>query len=282
MGTYRKLRSMSPMREPSEVNDEDEQKAVQYILHFFKHFEEWEETLEKYKVAHEGSRLSADDAKSPHYPVSQYAYAQLKVAFGSMESLKQMLVTETDSTAHVSSGPFGPYPLVRNAMDCAALALWLVQPENGKARLKRRILAQLSEIHNAAQFRKETGLPSKLWAASYLARICEVADQAGVDVGKIEKAKMPTTTQLLTDVEWQNPNPSFSWLAAWQLTSAHAHGRQWASTMTHEVEEIAGTATGLSAEFRVTVNYGVLAMSVFALWNLLQVTCERYSALANS
>lgn len=270
---------MSLFREPEEVNDASELEFVRHILNYFKHFDEWESTLSKYRAAAPGSRLLSDDALTPHYPASQFAYAQIMVAFGSLQSLERMLVAEQQTTIHVATSPFGPYALVRNALDSAACAMWLLDPLNSKLRVKRRIQAQMAEIHSALQFRDEADLPARGWAKDYRRRMQEVADESGLGIVDVAKLKMPPTTRILQSIERHNKDP-FSWLAAWQLCSGHAHGKQWAALMTHELQQMKGTATETGAEYKMTVSYGSLALVMRAAWRLMHAVCERYTVLA--
>lgn len=271
---------MTRFNDAEAVTDEAENKAVRLILTAFENLNSWEQTLSKYRTVHQGSRLAADDDAMPHYPVSQFAYSQLVVAFGCLHSLQQMLVSDDGDSVKVTSGPFGPYALVRNALDSAACALWLLEPMNSKLRVKRRIQAQMGEIHNAYQFRKELSLPSHDWARSYRRRMQEVADQSNSGRIDVTKLQMPPTSTVLKDIERHHEEPVMSWLGAWQLCSGHAHGKQWATLMSNELEEIARTATDLGAEFRITVSYGSLAVVMASTLKLIKAACERYSHLA--
>lgn len=228
------------------------------------------------------AQLEKDDAAVPNYPVSQYAYAQLVVAFGCLQSLRQMLVEEDDKTVYVSAGPFGPYALVRNAMDTAALALWLLEPANSKLRVKRRITVQMSEIQNALQFRTEIDLPAGKWAHAYRERMQEVGDLAAIGSNDVRKSKLPPTTALLRYLERLHKKPAISWLGAWQLSSGHAHGKQWATLMSNELDEITRTTNDLGAAFKITIGYERFAMVMKSAEHLIQAACTRYTELAKA
>lgn len=268
--------------EPFPVNDESEKAAVQRILGSLSSFREWEPTLGKYSDTQLNSQLQTDDAAVPNYPVSQFAYAQLVVAFGCLDSLRRMIVEEDDDTVHLSAGPYGPYALVRNAMDSAALALWMLEPVNSKLRVKRRITAQMAEIQNALQFRVEMDLPAKSWAKAYRERMQEVWDQADVGTHDVRKLAMPTTTKLLRNLERLHDKSGISWLGAWQLSSGHAHGKQWATLMSNEMEEMDRTANDLGAEFKITISYANFSLVMTSCEHLMQVACQRYTELART
>ncbi|MDJ0356395.1 hypothetical protein [Paenarthrobacter sp. PH39-S1] len=227
--------------------------------------------------------MAKDNAKAPNYPVSQFAYSQLVVAFGCLRSLRQMLVVdEDDNSANITSGPYGPYALVRNALDSTACALWLLNPANSKLRVNRRVIAQMGENHNAYQFRMEMAFPAHQWIRNYTKMMQEVADLAGIGSVDVKKLKIPQTTAMLKDLERLHEDPDISWLGAWQLSSGHAHGKQWATLMSNELTEVARTATDLGAAYGVTVSYGSLALVLAATVEMMKVACERYTHLATA
>ncbi|WP_369744490.1 hypothetical protein [Paenarthrobacter sp. AMU7] len=121
---------MTSFTDPEAVTDEAEKAAVSRVLNAFASFREWEATLSQYSTVQANSPLSCDDAALQSFPNSQFAYAQLVVAFGCLQSLRQMMVDEDEENIHVTSGPYGPYTLIRNALDSAACALWLLEPAN--------------------------------------------------------------------------------------------------------------------------------------------------------
>ncbi|KIA73440.1 hypothetical protein ANMWB30_23670 [Arthrobacter sp. MWB30] len=273
---------MTSFTDAEAVTDAAEHTAVGEILTAFASFREWDATLSQYSTVQANSPLSIDDAALQSFPVSQFAYAQLVVAFGCLESLRRMLVDEVEERIHVTSGPYGPYALVRNALDSAACALWLLEPANSKLRIKRRIMAQMSEIHLAFQFRQEMNFPAHQWNRDYRARMQEVADNANIGPFDVSKRKMPATTAILKSLERLKRQPGVSWLGAWQLCSGHAHGKQWATLMSNELTEISRSASDLGAEYRITLSYASLAHVMAATTTMMQVACERYTLLAKT
>lgn len=264
------------------VVDPSEIAAGKRILTYFQEFEAWEITLSKYFHVQPGSSLAGDDANMIHYPVSQYAYSQIMGALGVLHALKIMMVVEEDTVTRINAGPFGHYALARNAMDCAGLALWLLEPINSKLRIKRRLRVQMDEIQKSTQFRAEAGLPAHEWAKKYKARMQQVADESGTASGSVSKLKLPSTTQILREVERHHDNEGLSWLAAWQLASGHAHGKQWAILMSNELEELPETGNDVGAVFWNTVSYANLDQVLLASRDLVRAICRRYTELAKS
>lgn len=150
-----------------------------------------------------------------------------------------MLISDEDDEDNVrfTSGPCGPYALVRNALDSAASGLWLVEPE-------LKVASQTSDPGSdggdpqCLSVPLELSLPTHQWVKDYKDRMQEVADQANLGRVDVTKLRMPPTTSILKNIERHHKDPGMSWLGAWQLCSAHAHGKQWATLMSNELTEI--------------------------------------------
>lgn len=279
------IQRMSKQCEPIEADSPSERAAVEAILGAFHSFQNWEETIKKYQTPALSSRFAADNALNGHFPVNQLAYEQLMVAFGSLQSLEQMIVNEQGTTIEIIAHPYGPYALVRNAIDAAAQALWLVEPKNSKLRIKRRIEAQLKDIHLSKQFKTAIGEPSTkidTWAKRYTERMKEVAEESSLDTVAFNGWKQPVMTEMLSKLQHWDKNAVLTWLAAWQLCSGHAHGKQWATFTSHELTEVPGTADEVGATFHVTLSYKSLAGVILSTQRLIQATCEQYSELSKS
>lgn len=205
-----------------------EDDAIQYsqlILVLFLKAEGIESALEPLLDPLEGSPLFMDDSRCPDRTVSGYAYGQLSVAAGCISSLKQMIVHESDDGIYLKTNPFGAYALLRNALDAAAVAMWLLEPADGVLRIKRRMMLAVEEVDKSAAFRETTGQPST--RAERSARLKELARLAGLEGWDplSKDGKLPSTTQILRDLETLHSNKVIPWLAAWQLASGHAHGK---------------------------------------------------------
>jgi hypothetical protein len=261
------------------VDDHDEVQFSRWIMRLFERSDEIDEALAPLLDPHENSSLCRDDTRIPNFPVSGYAVGQLSVASGCIASLKQMMIRESETTIDMLASPFGAYTLVRNALDAAVVALWLLEPVNGTLRIKRRIMLGVDEIGKSAAFREAMGQPST--KEKRRARMQEVAGLAGLGTWNplSKNSKLPSTTQMLTDLERWHSNTVIPWLAAWQLASGHAHGKLWAQVASHELQEVEGTRTETGAHFQMTIHYGMLAAVLFEAVQLLEVAGRRYQEL---
>lgn len=262
------------------VDDPEEMRYSQWILSLFDQAAVVDNALMPLMNPEVGSRLHADDASVPNYDVSGYAVGQLSAATGCIASLKMMVIQESDGKSEMVAGPFGAYALVRNALDAAAVALWLLDPVNGKLRVKRRLQLAVDEVDKSAAFRQAMGL--RTTKAKLRARLKEVAVQAGLEDWNPLRNELPSTTKILKDIERLHSQSILPWLAAWQLASGHAHGKQWAYVASHELEKVKGTETEVGAHFQMTIHYGMLAALLFETVRLLETAATRYSELAKA
>lgn len=262
------------------VEDDAEIQYSQWIVRLFAEAEKIASALEPLIEPIEGSKLFRDDARCPHYTVSGYAAGQLSVATGCIASLKQMMVRESEDRIHMIASPFGAYALVRNALDAAAVALWLLTPGSSTMRIKRRLMLGVDEVSKGAAFRQTMDQPST--KAVRRDRLKEVAELAGlVKWNPLAKdAALPSTTQMLKDLERLHPNKVLPWLAAWQLASGHAHGKQWAQLASNDLDVVEGSRTETGAQFHMTISYGMLAAILFEAVQLLETAGFRYVELS--
>ncbi|PPB50521.1 hypothetical protein C4K88_01085 [Arthrobacter pityocampae] len=240
------------------------------------------EKFSKYANVAPGSALAADDARSPHHSVPQYAHSQVTVALGCLESLSAMIVREDADSVSLVAGPFGAYALVRNAMDAAATALWLLEPENGTLRIKRRILLGVDEVRHEYSFHQARGRSWGDNSKKRRARLSEVSKQAGLVGWNPLKAEMPSMTKILKQLERLHDDVTLPWLPAWQLASGHAHGKLWAQLVSHEMTEITGTRTATGASYKVRIRYVMLAALLGEAVQLVETAASRYVQLAST
>lgn len=262
------------------VDDDEEIQYSRWIMLLFLRTADIETALEGLIDPLEGSPLFLDDVRCRHHTVSGYANGQLSVATGCIASLKQMMVQESEDRIHMEANPFGAYALVRNALDAAAVAMWLLEPGNGTLRIKRRLMLGVDEVGKTDAFRRTMNQPST--HTKRRARLQEVAGLAGLKGwDPLKKSTgLPSTTQMLKDLERLHSNAAMPWLAAWQLASGHAHGKQWAQLASHELQEVEGTRTETGSHFQMSIRYGMLAAILFEALQLLEEAAARYVELS--
>ncbi|MDP9999067.1 hypothetical protein [Pseudarthrobacter sulfonivorans] len=230
-----------------------------------------------------GSRLASDDARTPSQPVSGYGYNQLIAAVGCLEALGRMGIRDDGETISLAFSPFGAYALIRNSLDAAASALWLLEPASSTLRVKRRLLLGVDEVKNSSSFRRSMGRPNVSdWKQIRRARFKEIASSANLAGWNPLKNDMPTMTSILEKLERHPENVVIPWLPAWQLASGHAHGKLWAQIASHQMDELADTRNENGATFKMVIQYGMLAVLLFEAVQLIEAAGGRYVDLATA
>ena len=266
--------------QPSAETDPLEIEHSQRILALLERVDQLNAALQNHLDVAAGSRLTFDDERLPNFPVSSYGYAQLSAALGCLQSLGRMAIRETEDTVTMTLGPYGAYALVRNALDCAATALWMLEPVNSTLRVKRRLLLGVEEVQNWAAFRRSVDWPWAAWKTNKRARLKAVADLAGLGAWNPLKAELPSMTSILSGLEHRHQEATLPWLSAWQLASGHAHGKLWSNVVSHNLDALEGTRTATGATYRVTIKYGMLHVLLYESVQLIDVAAQRYVELA--
>lgn len=238
------------------------------------------ELLENALAPEPESRLDRDDQRVPTRRVSNYAHSQMVVATGCLESLERMIARESENEVTLAIAPYGYFALIRNAIDCLATALWLMEPVNGTLRIKRLLMLQLDEVMKTSVFRESIGIEHREYKRTHCARLQEIASEAELGSWNLQKSRLPSMTQTLKDIERLHKDSRFSWLALWQLASGHAHGKNWATLASHMREQIPDSEHEYGATFRVTGNYSMLAYFLLEVVGMLELSVRRYQELS--
>ncbi|WP_120005051.1 hypothetical protein [Nesterenkonia muleiensis] len=283
-----------------EVNP-DENKAAESLYHLLKATALREEDLQPKQVPAAGSGFAVDAATAPTLPTKNAAQFMLSAGYGCLDALKHWLgiQEEQDSQGtyvNLTVRLHGGYPLLRNALECGASALWLMSPESSRARVKRQLLLHLDEVHNYEQFAKTAGLPIEHLAAKRQ-RVDQFAVAAGIAPWtpkhkaspKTPKGKkkpkqdaLPRMTDILRKLDEERSDTLkdlLPWLAAWQLSSGFAHGKMWAATTGNDSVEQIGTRDTYGATFHFSTNLQKLNLITVATYELLETGFARYSTL---
>ncbi|WP_426735594.1 hypothetical protein [Glutamicibacter sp. 2E12] len=266
---------------PVPENDPTEIEHSQLVYRLLRRAASIAEVLENMPAPELGSKLDQDDQRVPTRRVSNYAHSQLVVATGCLESLEHMISRESEDEVSLAIAPYGYFALIRNAIDCLASALWLMEPVNGTLRIKRLLMLHLDEVMKASSFRASAGIEHREYKRTHFARLQEIASEAELGSWSLRKSPLPSMTKTLKQIERLHGAARFSWLALWQLASGHAHGKNWATLSSHMLEQIPGSEHEYGATFRVTGNYSVLAYFLLEVVKMLELSVRRYQELSH-
>lgn len=101
---------------------------------------------ERWQIAPPGSSLAGDDTVMAPLQTSHLVGHALSAAVDHLRGVRMLLIDESKPGKSVRLLMVAHYPLVRSALECGALAAWLLRPDDQRTRLIRSLQARWSEI----------------------------------------------------------------------------------------------------------------------------------------
>ena len=227
------------------------------------------EVLDKHSVLHEqldqvidvqvGSAISGDDKAT--YPLSTSSYVRylLLASADNLAAIRSMIVSEeTHTNLELTLHPFAPYTLLRNALETAGTALWIIAPASRKERVLRTAKleyadadlskAALNSLGSTDQetYNRRINLIKEM-IRPYLEITWKDVTNYGVTGLLREIGKLPNLAQVRP-------------LAKWQICSGMAHGKRWAGLLLSDMEEVGEPTTDGDGTFRLSGSYKHLLM----------------------
>src|SRR5688500_1141081 len=117
---------------------------------FFSTITTWmeERTTKEPPAIEPGSPLAGDGAKSPEHQVGHAAWSGISLAVDHLHAIKVQVIDA--QVLH----PYSPYTLMRAAIENAATAVWLLEPNDRNERLQRRLKLAHHEAFEAGKARE--------------------------------------------------------------------------------------------------------------------------------
>jgi len=282
-----------PSRSYPEINPQ-EIEAAHAIAALVDEATRMEAALRQHVAPLPGSQFDRDRQILPRLPPHERVYNQLSTALGCLMGLGPLMsIREREERIEILAGPHGGYALIRNALDCGALAMWLMEAPSREERLRRELHAQLDEISNVRKYKNEMGE-----ATGFLDQRLRNLDQFAVQIGATDwhpkgRPKRPgapkrrtdelkSTTGILSEIERLNVSRTStdrSWLATWQLCSGFAHGKLWAMAEAHELTEQLGTRTPHGATFFTTISFQNFQTALSSAMDMCREAVQLFAAL---
>ena len=108
----------------------DEQEHAEGLLGLLNDMAALRDEMNQWPAVEPGSPLSDNDKITHPFPTSFEIRYLLMVAADNLHGLRNMLIEAGEgSTPTMNVLPFAPYTLLRNAIECAATAIWLIEPK---------------------------------------------------------------------------------------------------------------------------------------------------------
>ncbi|WP_292767246.1 hypothetical protein [Microbacterium sp. UBA3486] len=211
-----------------------------------------------------GSSLAGDDRATRSDAVSHQARALLSVAADNASTVATVLVKAEVLPA------FAAFTLLRNALECAGVALWLIGPRARDSRILRALQLSRESRNDEQRFeatvagQKYRGLPD---TDAVLQRLIVERDQRPGIFG--ERLTPPPITDRLAEAQsyiTQRSDDQEPLLVQWQRTSGLAHGRRHAVWQTSNARIVSldhigfqammsGDIVAITAHFEAAVNH---------------------------
>lgn len=219
-----------------------------------------------------GSELAEDDDASRTDAVSHQARGLMTVAADNADALSTLMVKARVLPA------FAGYSLLRNAIECAGIALWLIGPADSNTRVLRAIQLSYESLKDHRKL-EAARVGEKLMGVDptdpTLKKLVAERDKRPANVGV--KLAPPTLTERLESVEeyvTQHAPKQEALIVYWQRGSGLAHGRRHAVWQVSDARVkgsdhagfqvvMTGDIVELTAHFEAAVNYLEDAVALF-------------------
>lgn len=184
-----------------------------------------------------GSALDEDAQVSPNYQVAHTAWGSWMSAVDNLDALRQLL----SQVVH----PYAPYSLLRVAIENAALAVWLLHPDDSNERLTPRLRLAWDEVHDVEPlWRIAPGsVAGRRTPEERRDEIKALATSAGLDVSRV--CGRWSWASVVREAGGS------TWLRAdmvelkWRLCSGFSHSRDWARLSWLETEKLGEPVDGV-------------------------------------
>jgi hypothetical protein len=244
---------------PAELTP-DEERQLRTLLERMAIVREWEvltgsPAWEQQPVP--GSELVEDDRRTHPFQVGHAARVAMLAAVSNLGCLRDSLFNQTapdrvESWIHI----YGPFALVRGALENASHAVWMLESDDREERILRRLRLEWAEWSEQEKVRKAMGAPPVRSNDEHFKKLTALIRSTAIDPSDIKKANADYTTIVKAAGEHLDTG-STRQLVIWKACSALAHG------------EFRGTLAYAAREMLAEVSPGVGLNSVTASVPLL-------------
>ncbi len=167
-----------------------------------------------------GSDLAADDEATDYLHVSHMVLNSLFLAVDQLAALRTMIV----EAQRLHTSP--PFTLIRSALENAAVAVWLLAPEDARERRLRRLRLAISDAKDAVSVFDLVGHVGRSFDER---RDDIVAIAARSGIRETELGTRQPGYERIVEEAGRHLGGSTLYLVVWKGCSGLAHGRQWAT-----------------------------------------------------
>lgn len=202
----------------------------------------WSDVVDKLLASHfttnppiqPGSPLAECDALCQPHLMSNEAHLALSVAIDNLHCARSLIVVGEGTDRTVMMRTYGPFSLLRAALENACRVSWLLSPADPTERIRRRLQALLVSNHGRDQVYELEGLPKV--GLDHDGDFLDNLRSAGVDVDVVLKGRRISPTSIVMDggdsMEADKRcqiDSGKTVESAWRGMSGQSHGDLWAS-----------------------------------------------------
>ena len=237
----------------------DEQQATEQLARLFNVIDVWQAAAQQRGVlsAQPGSPLAGDDQAANPYHVSHAAVQEIVGALDHLHALRMLV--QTAKSLHT----LAPFTLNRAAIECGAIAVWLLAPKSRDERIRRRLVLATQNARDIDGALKVMGEASSL--SDDLDDIRRVARRRpSLDPNGIVGSP-PGVERIIGEAGDAFEIGSEAAVTYWKACSGITHNRLWASLNLLDMEELGHVANvgnyRMTASFRNVLTATTLSVS---------------------
>lgn len=219
-----------------------------------------------------GSLLAQDDALTHPWQLSHIVTEMLTVAVEQLHAIKTLMLDAGMLHNHA------PFTLARSAIEVSGTALWMLQPESQRIRVRRRLTCAAQDAKDANEVAHRGDRPPSVPLSDRLSRMRDLV--AAVERKPVESLPWLKISKVMEQVDALSVSP-IGVLDAWRTASGFAHGRQWAALGVLRREVRPGPEAG-TVNLRLTNEVDSVLWVVWPAWDLIQEVRRLFEHRANT
>jgi hypothetical protein len=211
------------------VDDDDEvhePEVLAALARVFEQLDKWLARRDSLPAVQPGSRSGGDDDATSPYQLTHAVEATLSHSLDHMHALRTMVADA--GTIHMAA----PFTLMRAALENAAVAAWLLLPDDRDERVRRRLLLALEDAADGYKVRQlsETSIIGET-LEQRRARLADIGVAYGLPRSSL-MGKMASWKTIVREAGAATKYDADHYEIMWRLCSGFTHGRSWSMLST--------------------------------------------------
>jgi hypothetical protein len=225
-------------------------------------------------VAQPGSDLKGDDDAVSPYQVSHAVWMAMLAATDHLTCLEATFFQAGPLSAQMHLHIYAQLTLVRAGFENASHAVWLLEPDNRRERILRRLRQEYSELRDLDRVRRAAGEQPGLSLGGRLADLAVLGQPFGIETKEIRNK--PENSAIVEAAGSRIGLGPIKALVIWKACSAIAHG-EVRGTLAYLSKQIVGGTWPDVALSKVTGNLTLLHAGIDAAVETLAVAHILYA-----